>query len=153
MCNTYVQSVTTINMKKISMIFLLSCSPFALLAQNSEGEVVREFLHIGAVLLAVYMLYSIIIVIIKTSLDHKLKSKMVEKGVSENVAEQFLRPRNTDITAQAFKWALMLAGAGVGLTLVYYTLPVDIHSIAIMAFSLAFSFLMYFLYLKKQQEK
>jgi hypothetical protein len=139
------------NMQKVLMILLLSFSPFALFAQDGDGELLREFLHVGSVLLAIYMLYSIIIVIIKTSLDHKLKSKMVEKGVSENVAEQFLQPRNTDVTAQALKWALMLAGAGAGLTIVYYTLPANIHSVAIMAFSVAFSFFVYFLYLKRQR--
>jgi hypothetical protein len=46
----------------------------------------------------------------------------------------------------------MLAGTGVGLTLVNYTMPLGVHSIAIMSFSIAASFLGYYLFIRKTRE-
>jgi hypothetical protein len=74
---------------------------------------------------------------------------MVEKGVSENVVERFLQPTNRDVKSMAIKWFLILAGIGVGLTVISFSMPLGIHSLAIMAFSLALSFLGYFYFIKQ----
>ena len=47
------------------------------------------------------------------------------------------------------KWFAILAGLGIGLLLVYYTKPLDIHSLAIMAFSISLSFLGYYFFVKQ----
>ena len=56
------------------------------------------------------------------------------------------------ILKRIFKWFAMLAGTGVGLTLVNYTMPLGVHSIAIMSFSIAASFLGYYLFIRKTRE-
>jgi len=45
-----------------------------------------------------------------------------------------------------------LTGIGLGLTIINYTLPLGIHSFAIIAFSIAASFLGYFLFLKQDEK-
>jgi hypothetical protein len=90
-----------------------------------------------------------ILAIIKTILDFRLKSRMVDKGVSDKVVEQFLQPQNRDAKTQAIKAFLILAGIGVGLTAINFTSPIGIHSFAIMAFSIALSFLGYFYFIKR----
>jgi hypothetical protein len=92
-----------------------------------------------------------ILAIIKTILDFRLKSKMVDKGVSDKVVEQFLQPQNRDAKTQAIKAFLILAGIGVGLTAINFTSPIGIHSFAIMAFSIALSFLGYFYFIKRSE--
>lgn len=139
-------------MKKIVTGTALFLAPLALFAQGNnrlDARQFSEFLTVPGILFVIYLIWLFILTIIRWHLDHRLRSKLVEKGVSEKVVEQFLEPRNKDIKAQALKWALVLAGAGIGLTIVYYTLPLNIHSIGIMAFSISLSFLGYFYYLKQ----
>ena len=74
---------------------------------------------------------------------------MIEKNVPDNVVEHFLQNNESDPKGRAIKWFLILSGIGAGLTIITFFLPVGIHSIAIMVFSIAFSFLAYFYYLKQ----
>ena len=111
-----------------------------------------QFISIPATIFVMYLVGAFILHIIRTTLDHRLRSKLVDKGVTDKVAEQFLQPASRDLRSQALKWCLMLTGTGIGLTAVYYTLPLDIHSLAIMAFSIALSYLAYFLYLKYTEQ-
>jgi hypothetical protein len=141
-------------MKKIITIAAIICAPFLLNAQDSmrlpDGRYIsRELLNIPAVLLVVYLLSTFILNILKWILDYRLKSKLVDKGVSETVVGQFLRPAKSDARTQSIKSALVLFGLAAGLIIVNYTLPLGIHSIAIMAFCLAAAFLGYFYYLRQ----
>jgi hypothetical protein len=79
--------------------------------------------------------------------------KMIDKGVSDKVVEQFLKPNRKDVKSQAIKWFLVLAGIGVGLTFTSIFLPVGVHSVAIMAFSLGLSFFVYYTYLKSVRKE
>lgn len=138
-------------MKKIVAGTALFLVPLALCAQPDRlnSREFSDFLTVPGILFVIYLIWLFILTIIRWHLDHRLRAKLIEKGVSETIVEQFLQPRIKDIKAQALKWALILAGVGVGLMVVYYTLPLDIHSFGIMAFSLALSFLGYFYYLKQ----
>ena len=81
--------------------------------------------------------------------DFRLKSKIVEKGVPDKVAEQLLHADHKDAKSQAIKWFLILAGIGLGLTIIDLTLPIGIHSVAIMAFSISLGFLGYYFFIKR----
>ena len=142
-------------MKKLiaATIFL---TPFVLHAQEdlrigSGFKIDREYARIIATVFVLYLVITFIITIIKSILDFRLKSKMVDKGVSDKVVEQFLQPQNRDAKTQAIKAFLILAGIGVGLTAINFTSPVGIHSFAIMAFSIALSFLGYFYFIKRSE--
>jgi len=143
-------------MKKTITIAIILFGPLAINAQNyvmPDGRnFSREFIDIPAIILVVYLISTVILTIIKLILDHRLKSRMIEKGVSENVAEQFLQPTNKDSKNLAVKWFLILTGIGIGLTMICFFLPIGIHSVAIMAFSIALSFLGYFYFLKQSEK-
>ncbi|SIN64294.1 hypothetical protein [Chitinophaga niabensis] len=137
-------------MKKILSIFAVTLLPILVHGQDyyrlpDNSYVSQQFVTLPATLLAMYLIASFILKLIKTNLDHRLKSKMLEKGIPE----QFFQQNDKDDRVQAFRSFLLLAGIGIGLTLVYYTLPIGIHSMAIMAFCIALSYLVYFFYLKK----
>ena len=143
-------------MKKTIAISMLLLGSLAINAQNyvmPDGRIFsREFIDVPAIILVVYLISMIILTIIKLILDHRLKSKMIEKGVSENVAAQFLQPTKKDSKNNAMKWFLILTGIGIGLTTIYFFLPIGIHSVAIMAFSIALSFLGYFYFLRQSEK-
>ena len=141
-------------MKKIIIALLIFFSPFYSYAQDQfqlgNGRYIpNEYFRIGASILVLYFLISFILSITRSILDFRLKSKMIDRGVSEKVAEQFLQPQNKDSKAQAMKAFLILAGIGLGLSVINLTTPIGIHSFAIMAFTIALSFLAYFFFIRK----
>lgn len=142
-------------MKKLFAILMVFLTPFVLHAQDLlvEGgiQISAEYVRIFSSILVLFLIITFILAIIRTILDFRLKSRMVDKGVSDKLVEQFLQPQNKDAKTQAIKTFLILAGIGVGLTAINYTTPIGIHSFAIMAFSLALSFLGYFYYIKKSE--
>jgi len=88
-----------------------------------------------------------IINIMKRIFEHRLKNKIVDKGISENIAQSILASQTTEDNKYAnVKWFAILAGIGLGLTGVNYTQPLGFHSLAIMAFSISLSFLGYYLF-------
>jgi hypothetical protein len=144
-------------MKKFFFITIATLAPVALFAQEyyhlpDNRQMSSQLISIPAMIFVLYLVGAFILHIIRITLDHRLRSKLVDKGVTDKVAGQFLQPASRDLRSQALKWCLMLTGTGIGLTAVYYTLPLDIHSLAIMAFSIALSYLAYFLYLKYTEQ-
>ena len=134
-------------MKKIMSLVALIATPFLASAQNGlefEHDVFRTCSIIF--LFALIMLF--VFLILKHFLDYRIKHKILDKEIPENVVASILQitPKgngNTNI-----RWFSILMGLGVGLTIVYYTMPLGIHSMAIMTFCIAASFLGYYLFLK-----
>ena len=145
-------------MKKRLLIAIILFAPFAGNAQSlyemPNGRTFsRQLFEIPSMMLIFYLITVFILTIIKLILDHRLKMKMIDKGVSDKLAEQFLQPNKKDDKIRTIKWFFVLAGIGVGLTLTSIFLPVGVHSVAIMAFSLALSFIGYYKYLKRGQNE
>jgi hypothetical protein len=113
----------------------------------------REIISTAGVLIGIFLFTSFFLGIIRLILDGRVKRKMLDKEVSENIVEKYLQPTNTDSKSTAIKWFFVLVCIGLGLTIINLTLPVGIHSIAIMSFSIALSFLGYFYYVKRSENK
>lgn len=146
-----------LKMKRLITLILLTVVPILTNAQAlyefpGDIKISSKVIEIFSTILALFIVLMFIFAVLKLVLGNRLKSKMVDKGVSEKLAEQFLRPVNDDSKSQSIKWFLVLAGIGLGLTIVNFTLPLGIHSIAIMAFSLALSYLGYFYFLRRLEE-
>ena len=142
-------------MKKIVSIATVLTIPFVSNAQSFSSLIGDENISRSMVaILIIYLAGVFTLAMIKAIQDYRLKFKMMEKGVSERVIEQFLQPATRkDAKQQSFKWFLVLAAIGLGLTIVNYTLPLGIHSIAIMAFSISLSFLGYYFFIRKSDNK
>lgn len=143
-------------MKKIIIASLIFFTPVFLYAQDQlqlgNGRFIpNEYFRIAATVVVLYLVISFILAITRSILDFRLKSKMVDRGVSEKVAEQFLQPQNRDAKAQAMKAFLILAGLGLGLSIINLTTPIGIHSFAIITFTISLSFLAYFFFIRKTQ--
>ena len=141
-------------MKKIATISLIFFAAVSANAQQNfqsfpDREFNNDFLHITGVLIGIFLFTSFILSIIRLFLEGRMKNKMIDKGVSETVVEQFLQPTNRDSKSVAMKWFIVTACIGLGLAAINLSLPIGIHSIAIMAFSIALGFLGYYFYMKK----
>ena len=144
-------------MKKIITLFTLILTS---LIGNAEGvyklqdgkEISRQLIDIPASILAVYIVSIFLINIIKGILNYRLKYKMIDKGVSEDMIKLLLQPDQNDTKNQTIKSVLILAGLGIGITITGFFQPFGIHSVVILIFSLSLSFLAYYFYIKRTQK-
>ena len=135
-------------MKKITIITM--ALTFCLISK-ADDYVLRgpEVFRAGAMIVVVGMFMYFFLAIIKRIFEHRLKNKIVDKGISENVAHSILETKASEDSKYAnIKWFAILAGLGIGLTGVNYTQPLGFHSLAIMAFSISLSFLGYYLFIR-----
>jgi len=143
-------------MKKYLIILLLMST--ALVASADDYMIkggptfTRELLDIPASLLAFYIGTNFILQVIKRIISHRLRSKMADKNLPEDIIKQLLQPDEEDLADNTFRSFLVLTGLGVGLLVMYWTAPLGLHSLAWLAFCLALSFLAHFLYLKRRQK-
>lgn len=140
-------------MKKILTIIAASLLCFAVNAQDYNHNMVMQYnmdiFNVCATIFVVAMFMFFIMTVMKRIFEHRLKNKIVDKGISENIAHSILQTRTTEESKYAnVKWFAILAGIGIGLTGVNYTQPLGFHSLAIMAFSISLSFLGYYLFIR-----
>lgn len=133
-------------MKKIVITATLVQAAFIVYAGDGFNE---EIFQVSAAIFVLLAFMGFILAFLKRILEHRLKNKIVDKGVPESVASSILQTKNTEQKFIHLKWFAILAGTGGGLLGVYYTKPLDIHSLAIMAFSISLAFLAYYLILQR----
>ena len=141
-------------MKKIITLVTVIFAGFAANAQENDNpryytHIDPEIFKICATILAVALFMIFILTIMKRVFEYRLKNKIVDKGISDNIASSILQTSAPDDRHMNIKWFAVLAGIGVGLTIIYYTQPLGIHSLAIMAFSISLSFLGYYFFIKQ----
>lgn len=113
------------------------------LSSEPIGEIILPMLFIG-------FLIFMLVVGVKYFLDFRLKNKMIDKGMSEQLSA-YLFNKN-DQNSDVIKLAILFCGIGTGLILTHLTSPINIHSLAIMAFSIGLSYFAYFFYLRRQDK-
>jgi len=139
-------------MKKSIIILLTSLCPVFAYAENGSGLYEPEVFRVVATIFTLGLFMWFILAIMKRLMDNKLKNKIVDKGVPDSVVASVLKTNPKEDLNANVKWFAILAGIGVALTAIHYTQPLGIHSLAIMAFSIAISFLGYFLFLKQSEK-
>lgn len=131
--------------KSIIIIATILVSVAANAQDNFDPLKDRQFIfdsvNICAVLLVIYLLSGFILRIIKQSLDFKLKNKILDKGTGEPVIAQLLQSdSNKESRKYLLQWFFILAAIGTGFTIMSLSRPFGLHSLAIMAFSIAAGF-------------
>lgn len=140
-------------MKKLITIATVCSVSFTANAHDSAFEYNEEIFQITAMIFVVGMVMFFIINVMKRIFEHRLKNKIVDKGISENIAQSILETKTTGDSKYAnVKWFAILAGIGIGLTGINYTKPFGFHSLAIMAFSISLSFLGYYFFIRNAEK-
>ncbi len=140
-------------MKKIISTIVTAGTPLAVNAQAfSSTPVDRDIFNICATIFVVGLFMAFILAILKRIIDYRLKNKIVEKGIPENIVSSILQTNPEEDRNVNIKWFSILAGLGTGLIIINYTQPLGIHSLAIMAFSISLSFLGYYLFIKQSKK-
>ena len=135
-------------MKKIITTVFVVLGMFVANAQENNG-IDHDIFEACAVIFVILAIMFFILAILKRIFEYRLKNKIVEKGIAENIASSILQTTPDEGIHTNIKWFAILAGLGAGLMIVNYTQPLGIHSLAIMAFSISFSFLGYYFFIKQ----
>ena len=139
-------------MKKL-IILLTTISPLMAHAQEGQELYKPEVFRTVAVLFTLGLSMWFILAIMKRIMDNRLKNKIMDKGVPDSIVSSIFRTNPKEDLNLNVKWFAILAGLGIALTAIHYTMPLGIHSLAIMAFCIAGSFLGYFFFLKQSEGK
>lgn len=144
-------------MKKLLFTTLILCVAFAAHAQENFNPLTdRQFyfdtLNIIGILSGLYIISSFIQRLFKQYYGYRIKNRMLDKGTEENIVKELLQPDKKDNKDYVLQWFCMLAAIGAGIFLVTWIRPFGLHSLAILAFSMAAGFGAYY-YFSRQTEK
>jgi hypothetical protein len=138
-------------MKKSLVIVVLLFTALVANAQDNQ-KIDRELMRVLAVLSVMVLIVVFILTFLRYILESRLKHRIIDKGITDQLATSILQTTKRDDKLQTIKWACLLAATGAGLLAVYYTLPMDVHSFAIMAFSTSIGYMGYYYFLKQSQK-
>ena len=143
-------------MKKISLTTVVSLLALATQAQNHEyfdpfkdRDFLFDALHIGTMLIAIYLIASFILQIFKAGMTARIKNRMLDKGTEENIVKELLQPDKKENKNYILQWFFIMVAIGVAFLLLMLTSPFGLHSLAIIAFSIAAGFGAYYYFTKQ----
>jgi|SRR6218665_69914 len=146
-------------MKKLSLFGAFLLSAVVVQAQADATTfywppVFEELTRAVIIFTGMYLIGAFILNFFRTILDHRLKQRMLEKGVSDDIAHSFLRTDTKDVKSQTMKWFIIFMSIGIGFVFVNVTQPpLGIHSVAILCFSIAFGYLAYYFFVRRNEKK
>ena len=115
-----------------------------------DRDFLFDTLHIIAILFAIYLISSFILQIFRNAMSYRIKNRILDKGTEENIVREILLPEKKENKLYILQWFFMLTAIGVGLLLVGLTRPFGLHSVAILAFSIAAGFGAYYYFSKEK---
>jgi hypothetical protein len=148
------------DMKKIGITVCISLLAITTKAQeqakeNFEPFKDREFmfdaLHICTTIAVIYLVSYFILQIIKNAMSFRIKHRILDKGTEENIVRELLQPDKKENKNYILQWFFMMAAIGVGLVLVKLIQPFGLHSLAILALSIAAGFGSYYYFTKERE--
>jgi Na+/phosphate symporter len=129
-------------MKKALLFLSLLAVSLSTYAQDKPEPLVDrgllfDILNTISVVTVIYLIASFITRIVKYNFDYRLKSKIVDRQTGEGIVSQLVQPEQRNMRQTILQWFCTLLGIGIGFTIMYLTTPLGLHSLAIMAFSVA----------------
>jgi hypothetical protein len=142
-------------MKKVTAFIIAIAAATTANAQSDVSPLLTRhspILEVLGTIALVAIVMFFILQMIKYLMNNRLKNKILDKGVSGELASTLLHIDPNEGKNVNIKWFAILAGIGTALLIINYTLPLGLHSLAIMAFCLAASFLGYYIFLRKTEK-
>jgi|SRR6478736_1655378 len=142
-------------MKKILSTTAILCFAVAARAQENfdplkDRQLYFDILNICAVLAVIYLISSFLLQMIRNHYNFRIKNRILDKGTEENIVRQLLQPEKKENKNYILQWFCLLAAIGAGLFLVNLIRPFGLHSLAIMAFSIAAGFGAYYYFSRER---
>ncbi len=145
-------------MKKLTVLAVVLLSSVMVNAQDFDVDprtmgLIEELTRAFIIFFGMYLVGSFILIVFRQILDHRLKGRMLEKGVSDELATHFLRADSKDVKSQTMKWFIIFLSIGAAFIFIKLTQPIGIHSLAILCFCIAFGYMAYYFFIRKTENK
>nr|WP_295926373.1 hypothetical protein [uncultured Dyadobacter sp.] len=134
---------------------ILSILPFILFSRLTSAQafertyIDRDQIALGVAVLLVVIILAFLLELLKRYLDYRLKEKVLESGVTQELAALLLQRDPREHLRASIKWLAIFLGLACGFAIVAVTrLPVW-GALAVIALCLAGSFLAYYFFIKK----
>jgi H+/Cl- antiporter ClcA len=136
-------------MKKALAIMAGLCGSIVAYAQDKpepffNRDMLYDLVHICATLLIIYLISSFILQLVRNNLDFRIKSKIIERQTDEHVVSQLMSPDRFNPLNTVLQWICALVAVGIGFLIIAMTEPFGLHSLAIMALSVAAGLFIYY---------
>lgn len=137
-------------MKKILSILPFALFPRLTSAQTFErAHIDRDQIALGVTVLLVVFVLAFLLELFKRYLDYRLREKVLESGVTRELAALLLQQDQQELLRTSIKWLAIFLGLASGFAIVaVIQLPVW-GALAVIALCLAGSFLAYYFFLKR----
>jgi len=109
-----------------------------------DRDFLFDALHIGTTLIAIYIIASFILQIFKVGMNARIKNRMLDRGTEENIVKELLQPDKKENKNYILQWFFIMVAIGIAFLLLMLTSPFGLHSLAIIAFSIAAGFGAYY---------
>jgi hypothetical protein len=141
-------------MKKALLVIAMLGGSLVTFAQDKpeplvSRELIFDVVHICSVIVIIYLISSFIVQLVRRNFDFRLKSRILEKQPGEEIVSKLVEPDKTNPRQTLLQWVCALLGVGVGFTLMNFNQPFGLHSLAIMAFSVAGGLGLYYILTKR----
>lgn len=137
-------------MKRVHIILPLVLLPVFTCAQGQPGPYIpQDIFNVCASIVFGALVLGFVLALSKQFLDYRLRTKIADSGLPEAVITGLIQKEPLANKLSAAKWAIIFAGIALACSIIYYTLPLGIHSLAILSACLSVSFGAYFLLLHK----
>jgi hypothetical protein len=145
-------------MKKTILAVAILASSIAAVAQDEHGPLIDrglifDVVNMCGIILIIYLISAFILQLLRQNFDYRLKSKIVEKGTDEHIVDKLVQPEKKDQRNILLQWFCTLTGIAIGFLIMNFTQPFGLHSLAIMAFSVAAGLGVYYLLSKRSKNQ
>ena len=129
-------------MKKTLIALVILSSTLAAYAQDThepliDRSLVFSVVNICTIIMVIYLISAFILQLLRQNFDYHLKSKIIEKGTDQQIVSQLMQTDKPNPGNTILQWCCTLLGIAIGFTIMWLTQPFGLHSLAIMAFSVA----------------
>lgn len=109
----------------------------------------RDQVALGVTVLLVVLILAFLLELARRYFQYRLREKVLESGVSEELAALLLQPDRRQNFQTCVKWLAIFVGIAVGSTIIALTDLVPWAALAVLSLSLSGSFAGYYFFLKK----
>lgn len=102
-----------------------------------DRQLYFDIINIVSIVWIIYLISTSILQLVKNYLTHKLKSRIIDRQTPENIVQQLVTEEKKDRGQVLMQWFCVLGSIAIGLLIVRATLPLGLHSLAILAACLA----------------
>lgn len=137
-------------MKKILSIISLAFLTAPASAQAmADTYIDRDQIALGVTVLLVALILAFLLELTRRYFQYRVKEKILESGVSEELAALLLQPDRRQNLQTCVKWLAIFLGMALGFTIVALTNLAPWAALAVLSLCLSGSFASYYLFLKK----